>query len=145
MHKIKIILLCITILAIILSSFTFLEFFILKLLGLQYESTFSLVIFFILYLILQIPLLVLSNAIPKAFKSADVLASSNGLFTFSLYFMITFLFIILLDKIMQDIEIARQSVAIFAFISSFINMKMRMNPPSVESEEFLKLNDRFKS
>ncbi|MFE0555433.1 YrvL family regulatory protein [Paenibacillus sp. NPDC058910] len=42
---------------IFLAGITIFEFFVLRLLGLQYNSTGSLILFFVLYLFLEIPLL----------------------------------------------------------------------------------------
>lgn len=148
MKKMKIIILCIAVLAIILLSFTFFEFLVLKLLGLQYESTQSLVLFFVLYFILQMPILFLVNAIPKALKSVGIVQSSKGLLSFSLFFASIFLFIFLLDIFMETIQITWQGIAVFSFISAIVNVKMNENedePPSVDSDDFKELNKKFES
>lgn len=145
-NRMKNIVICTVVLAIILTSFTFLEFFVFHLLGLQYESIGALIVFFILYVVLQTPLLVLVGAIPKALKSVGFLKSSNGMFTFILYFAATFSFILILDAIMDSIQISWQSIAIFSLLSAFVNLKMIENddePPSINSDAFQQLNDKF--
>lgn len=120
-EKRKIIAFSICLLLIIFASFTSFEFFVLKLLGLQYDSLLSLALFFILYLVLQAPILLIVKALPKALKSVGGLPSCNGIFTFLLYFATTFLFIMLLDAIMTGIAISWQSVACFALLSAIVN------------------------
>ncbi|MEF3353896.1 YrvL family regulatory protein [Paenibacillus sp. GYB006] len=66
MNKLKRIIIPLVIVLIILVGLTILEFFVLHLLGLQYKSAGALILFFVLYLILEIPLSLITDALPKA-------------------------------------------------------------------------------
>lgn len=148
MKKSKIIIFCIALVVVLLLSFTFLEFIVLKILGFQYASVSSLVLFFVLYFLLLAPLDFIVNAIPKAFKSVGILETSKGLFSFCLYFVTIFMVIFLLDLFMDSIHISWQGIAIFSIISALVNAKLRQNddePPSVESAKFDEISGKFKS
>ncbi|WP_394555570.1 YrvL family regulatory protein [Priestia aryabhattai] len=104
-NKVKTIVICLSIVLIILFAIMFFEFFTLKLLGLQYDSIGSLVYFFVLYLLLEIPLSLIVGAIPKALKSVGIIQFSKGLLSFLLDTGLTFALINSLDIFMTHIKI----------------------------------------
>lgn len=147
MKKLKTIAICTSIIAILLGGIVFFEYLILKLLGLHYHSIGALVFFFIVYLFLEIPLSLITSAIPKALKSLGLIQSSKGLLLFILHATFTFLLIGLLDLFMENIEISIQAALVFALITGFLNWKLSANdeePPAVDSKEFKEIERRFK-
>ena len=115
--------------------------------GLQYQSLSDLVFFFILYLALEIPLSLITNAVPKALKSVGIIQSSKGWLQFILNTSFTFLLIRLLDTFMVDIDISWQSTLIFALVTGLIELKLNEKddePPMIDSEEFKNIDNRFK-
>ncbi|MEJ9282296.1 MULTISPECIES: YrvL family regulatory protein [Ureibacillus] len=145
-NKVKTIVICLSIVLIILLGIIFFEFIVLRLLGLQYNSIGSLVFFFVLYLLLEIPLSLISNAIPKALKSVGIIQSSKGLLSFLLDTGLTFALINLLDTFMANIKIEWQGAVIFSIITGLISWKLRETdeePPTIDSEEFKEIEKRF--
>ncbi|MGG1357339.1 MULTISPECIES: YrvL family regulatory protein [Bacillales] len=145
-NKVKTIVICLSIVLIILLGIIFFEFIVLRLLGLQYNSIGSLVFFFVLYLLLEIPLSLISNAIPKALKSVGIIQSSKGLLSFLLDTGLTFALINLLDTFMANIKIEWQGAVIFSIITGLISWKLKETdeePPTIDSEEFKEIEKRF--
>ena len=146
MNKIKTLVICTSIVSIILLGITFFEYIFLRLLGLQHNSFGALVFFFVMYLFLEIPLSLISDAIPKALKSIGIIQSSKGWLSFILNAGLTFLLIELLDAFMVNIAITWQGSLIFALISGLIGMKLKEKddePPMIDSEEFEKIGNSF--
>ena len=144
--SIKTIVICLSIVLIFLLGISFFELMVLRLLGLQYASIGSLVFFFVFYLVLEIPLSLLSNAIPKALYSVGIIRSSKGLLSFLLDTGSTLILIQLLDKFMVDIKIEWQGVIIFSIITGMISWILKENdeePPKIDSEEFKKIEKRM--
>ncbi|WP_299515919.1 YrvL family regulatory protein [uncultured Rummeliibacillus sp.] len=144
--SIKTIVICLSIVLIFLLGISFFELMVLRLLGLQYASIGSLVFFFVFYLVLEIPLSLLSNAIPKALYSVGIIRSSKGLLSFLLDTGLTLILIQLLDKFMVDIKIEWQGVIIFSIITGMISWILKENdeePPKIDSEEFKKIEKRM--
>src|SRR5690606_5622229 len=143
---VKTIVICLTIVLLILLGFIFLEFIVLNVLGLQYHSIGALLSFFVLYLILEIPLSLLSSAIPRALKSVGIIQSSKGLLSLILDTGLTFCLIKILDICMAGIKIEWQGALIFSLISGLISWKLKENdeePPAINSEEFKEIEKRF--
>ncbi|MFJ7936327.1 YrvL family regulatory protein [Sporosarcina sp. NPDC096371] len=148
MNKIKSIVICSTIVLLILFGITFFEYLFLRLLGLQYNSISAIVLFFVLYVFLEIPLSLITNAIPKALKSVGMIQSSKGWLSFILNTSLTFVLIELIDTFMVNIEIALQGSLIFALISGYFNWTLRENdkePPDIDSKEFREIENKFNS
>ncbi|MEH7325008.1 YrvL family regulatory protein [Cytobacillus firmus] len=148
MNKIKTIVICTSIVLIILFGITFFEYIFLRLLGLQYNSISALVFFFVMYVFLEIPLSLITNAIPKALRSVGIIQSSNGWLSFILNTGLTFVLMVLLDTFMVNIEIASQGSLIFALISGFFNWTLRENdkePPDIDSKDFKEIENKFGS
>ncbi|MCM3443328.1 Uncharacterised protein [Cytobacillus firmus] len=127
---------------------TFFEYIFLRLLGLQYNSISALVFFFVMYVFLEIPLSLITNAIPKALRSVGIIQSSNGWLSFILNTGLTFVLMELLDTFMVNIEIASQGSLIFALISGFFNWTLRENdkePPDIDSKDFKEIENKFGS
>ncbi|KAF0821921.1 hypothetical protein KIS1582_4317 [Cytobacillus firmus] len=127
---------------------TFFEYIFLRLLGLQYNSISALVFFFVMYVFLEIPLSLITNAIPKALRSVGIIQSSNGWLSFILNTGLTFVLMVLLDTFMVNIEIASQGSLIFALISGFFNWTLRENdkePPDIDSKDFKEIENKFGS
>ncbi|WP_310199433.1 YrvL family regulatory protein [Neobacillus niacini] len=147
-NKIKTIVICMSIVLIILLAFTFFEIIFLRLLGLQYNSIGALVLFFVMYIFLEIPLSLITNAIPKALKSVGIFQTSKGWLSFILNTGFTFALIDLLDNFMDNISITWQGSLIFALITGLISWKFKEEddePPMIDSVEFDKIGKRFNS
>jgi hypothetical protein len=147
-NKIKTIVICTSIVLIILFGIIFFEYIFLRLLGLQYNSISALVFFFVMYVFLEIPLSLITNAIPKVLKSFGIIQSSKGWLSFTLNTGLTFVLMELLDTFMVNIEIASQGSLIFALISGFFNWTLRENdkePPDIDSKEFKEIKNKFSS
>lgn len=145
-NKIKVIGICSSVILIILLGITFFEYLFLRLLGLQYNSIGALVFFFVVYLFLEMPLSLITNAIPKALKSVGIIQSSRGWLSFILNTGLTFALIELLDTFMVNIVIAWQGSLVFALITGLIALKLKEKddePPMVDSEEFKRIDNRF--
>lgn len=145
-NKVKTIVICLSIVLIILFAIMFFEFFALKSLGLQYDSIGSLVYFFVLYLLLEIPLSLILSAIPKALKSVGLIQSSKGLLSFLLDTGLTFTLINSLDIFMTHIKIEWLGAIVFSIIAGFVSWKLKEKdeePPSIDSEEFKEIEKRF--
>ncbi|MDU9694043.1 YrvL family regulatory protein [Priestia sp. SB1] len=145
-NKVKTIVICLSIVLIILFAIMFFEFFTLKLLGLQYDSIGSLVYFFVLYLLLEIPLSLIVSAIPKALKSVGIIQSSKGLLSFLLDTGLTFAIINLLDIFMTHIKMEWLGAILFSIIAGFISSKLKEKdeePPLIDSEEFKEIEKGF--
>ncbi|RIJ63007.1 hypothetical protein CW357_17105 [Rummeliibacillus sp. TYF005] len=147
-NRVKTIVICLAIVLFFLLGISFFEFFVLRLLGLQYNSMGALVFFFVLYLLLEIPLSLISNAIPKALYSVGIIRSSKGLLSFLLDTGLTFTLINLLDTFMGNIKIEWQGAVIFSIITGFISWKLKETdeePPTIDSEEFEEIEERMNS
>ncbi|GLY12521.1 hypothetical protein Bbad01_37370 [Bacillus badius] len=60
---------------------------------------------------------------------------------------LTFLLIEVIDHFMINIEIEWQGTLIFALVTGFIGWRLKKDedePPDIDSEEFKKINNRFK-
>jgi len=147
-NKFKTIGIPISIVLIVLLFFAFFEYIFLKIMGFQYNSLWDLVLFFILYLFLEIPLAFITDAIPKALKSVGILQTSKGWLPFILNTVLTFLLIEAIDTFMVNIEIKWQGTLIFALVTGFIGWKLKKDedePPDIDSEAFKEIENRFKS
>ena len=146
--KIKTIVICTSIVSIILLGITFFEYIFLRLLRLHYNSIGALIFFFVVYVFLEIPLSLITNAIPKALKSAGIIQSSKGWLSLILNTGLTFSLIELLDTSMVDISITWQGSLIFALIAGLVGLKLNekdSEPSMNDSEEFEKIRNTFNS
>lgn len=101
-----------------------------------------------MYVFLDIPVSLITNAIPKALRSVGIIQSSNGWLSFILNTGLTFVLLELVDTFMVNIEIAPQGSLIFALISGFFNWTLRENdkePANIDSKEFRELENKFNS
>ncbi|WP_235175699.1 MULTISPECIES: YrvL family regulatory protein [Viridibacillus] len=133
---------------IILLGITFFEYIFLRLLGFHYDSIGALIFFFIMYVFLEIPLSLITNAIPKALKSVGIIQSSKGWLSFILNTGLTFELIQLLDTFMANIAITWQGSLIFALISGLFGLILKEKddePPMIDSEEFKGIGNRYNS
>ncbi|MCG7344830.1 regulatory YrvL family protein [Sporosarcina sp. ACRSL] len=146
MNKIKTVVICTSIVSIILLGITFFEYIFLRLLGFQYNSIGALLFFFVMYVFLEIPLTLITNAIPKAFKSIGIIQSSKGWLSFILNAGLTFALIELLDTFMVNVSITWQGSLIFALIAGLAGLILKEKddePPMIDSEEFEKIGNSF--
>lgn len=144
----KTILICTFIIASILIGITFLEVLLLRLLGLQYQSVGSLMIFVVIYLFLEFPLSLITDNIPKALKTVGIIKSSKGLFPVILDIVKSYMLILVIDYFMETIAISWQGILIFALISGFIGWKLKENdeePPMIDSEKFKGIEEEINS
>ncbi|WP_253946733.1 YrvL family regulatory protein [Priestia filamentosa] len=147
-NKFKTIGISISVILIILLFFAFFEYIFLRIIGLQYNSLLNLVWFFTLYLFLEIPLAFITHAIPKVLKSVGILQTSKGWLPFILNTTLTFLLIEVIDNFMVSIEIEWQGTLIFALVTGFVGWRLGKDeeePPDINSEEFKKIDNKFKS
>ncbi|ASS97423.1 hypothetical protein BS1321_16190 [Peribacillus simplex NBRC 15720 = DSM 1321] len=148
MNKFKTIGVSISIVLIVLLFIALFEYIFLKIMGFQYNSLLDLLLFFIMYLFLEIPLAFITEAIPKALKSVGILQTSKGWLPFILNTVLTFLLIEAIDTFMVNIDIKWQGTLIFALVTGFIGWKLNKDedePPDIDSEEFKEIENRFKS
>lgn len=148
MEKFKTIVICTFILAIILFGIISFEFVLLRLFGLQYQSFGALATFFVIYLLLEVPLSLITDAIPKALKTVGIIKSSKGWLSFLLDMGIAYILITTIDYFMVAITISWQGTFIFALISGLIGLKLKENdtePPMIDSKEFQELDRKINS
>lgn len=147
MNKIKTIVICGLIIGVILLGIISFEFVLLKLLGLQYTSIRALVMFFTMYLFLEIPLSLVTESIPKSLKTVGVIKTSKGWLPLILDTTLAFTLIFVIDHFMESVIISLQGTLIFALISGLINRNVMKNdpePPLIDSEEYEELHDKLK-
>lgn len=146
MNKVKTIVICGLIVAFILLGIVLFEFVLLKLLGLQYDSFGALVIFFLIYLFLEVPLSLIADNIPRALKTVGVIESSKGWLSFILDIGLAFILIATIDHFMETIMISWQGALLFALISGIISWKLKENdskPPMIDSKEYEELHSKL--
>jgi Regulatory protein YrvL len=147
-NKFKTVGISISIIMILLLFIAFFEYIFLRIIGFHYNSLLDLVLFFTLYLFLEIPLAFITHTIPKSLKSVGILQTSKGWLPLILNTALTFLLIEVIDNFMINIGIEWQGTLIFAFVTGFIGRKLRKDedePPDIDSEEFKKIDNKFKS
>ncbi|WP_338654820.1 YrvL family regulatory protein [Sporosarcina psychrophila] len=145
-NKVKTIVICGLIVAFILLGIVLFEFVLLKLLGLQYDSFGALVIFFLIYLFLEVPLSLIADNIPRALKTVGVIESSKGWLSFILDIGLAFILIATIDHFMETIMISWQGALLFALISGIISRKLKENdsePPMIDSKEYEELHNKL--
>ncbi|MEK4405951.1 YrvL family regulatory protein [Sporosarcina sp. FSL K6-6792] len=145
-NKVKTIVICGLIVAFILLGIVLFEFVLLKLLGLQYDSFGALVIFFLIYLFLEVPLSLIADNIPRALKTVGVIESSKGWLSFILDIGLAFILIATIDHFMETIMISWQGALLFALISGIISRKLKENdsePPMIDSKEIEELHSKL--
>lgn len=145
-NKVKTIVICGLIVAFILLGIVLFEFVLLKLLGLQYDSFGALVIFFLIYLFLEVPLSLIADNIPRALKTVGVIESSKGWLSFILDIGLAFILIATIDHFMETIMISWQGALLFALISGIISRKLKGNdsePPMIDSKEYEELHNKL--
>lgn len=148
MNKMKRIMIPFVIVLIILVGLTIFEFFVLHLLGLQYKSAGGLILFFVLYLLLEIPLSLITDAMPKALKSVGIIKSSKGWLPLILDTGLPFILILLLDAFISDITITWQGAMIFSLVTGIISRKLKerdTEPPVLGNIEIEKIRSEIDS
>lgn len=109
----------------ILLLITFFEFIILNLFGLQYQSIGALVLFFLIYLILEIPISLITVAITPVLKELGMIPSSKGLLPFMLDSGLSFTLVKLLDMFMESISITWLGAVLFAIVTGLVGLLIR--------------------
>ncbi|MGG0256631.1 YrvL family regulatory protein [Bacillus toyonensis] len=145
MKRIKTVVICVFIVVIILFIITSFEFILLRLLGLQYESFGSLIIFFLIYLFLTPFFSLITDTIPKALKTIEVISSSKGWLSFLLDIGVAYTSIAMIDYFMETIMISWEGTLFFSLISGFIGWKLKETnnePPMINSYEFQKIEKK---
>ena len=135
----KTLLICTLIVSIILIVFTSLEFLILKILGLQYESLWSLLLFFLVYGISEIPTNLFLSSFLKALTTLDIIQSHTGVL--ALFFQIAspFLILNLIDSLMTSVSISQLGILLFSLVTGLVgwlSMQQDSHPPKRGSKEF---------
>lgn len=146
--KIKRIIIPLVIVLIVLVGISILEFFALHLLGLHYKSTGALILFFVLYLFLEIPLSLITDALPKALRSVGIIKTSKGWLPIVLDTGLQFVLIILLDALIRDISITWQGAIVFSLITGLISRKLKereREPLVMDSNELKKVKSAMKT
>ncbi|MGG0465300.1 YrvL family regulatory protein [Priestia aryabhattai] len=140
--------LCIAIVTIVALFFTFFEYIILKGLGLNYDSIGSLILFFILYGGLEVPLNLLLSSLLKALKSMKILSSSKGILALILNIISTFVLINIINAFMSSISVSQLGILIFSFLTGSIGwlaIQDEKEPPSQGSKEYSELEGKIKN
>lgn len=147
-NKVKTIVICGLIVSVILMGIVFFEVFLLRLLGLQYDSFGALVIFFLIYLLLEVPLSLITDNIPKALKTVGVIKSSKGWVSFILDIGLACILITTIDHFMETIMISWQGALLFALIIGIISRKLKKDdpePPMIDSKEYEELHNELEN
>lgn len=147
-NKVKTIVICGLIVTVILLGILLFEFVLLKLLGLQYDSFGALVIFFLIYFFLEVPLSLIADNIPRSLKTVGVIESSKGLLSFILDIGLAFILIVTIDHFMETIIISWKGALLFALISGIISWKLKKNdpePPMIDSKEYEELHNELEN
>lgn len=134
-ERIKTIIICSLIVIPILLLITFFEFIILNLFGLQYESMGALVLFFLIYLSMEIPISHITDAIPPVLKELGMIPSSKGVLPFLLDSGLSLTLIKLLDTFMESISITWLGAVLFAIVTGLVGLLVRENdqePPVLD-------------
>ena len=136
---IKTLLICALIVSTILITFTSLEFVILKILGLHYESLWSLLLFFVLYGILEIPINLFLASLLKALTTLNLIKSSKGILALILNIASTFILLKIINQVMNSVSISQLGILIFSLITGLIgwlSIQSDPEPPKRGSKEF---------
>lgn len=147
-NNMKRIIIPLVIVLIVLVGLTLLEFYVLHLLGLQYKSVGALLLFFVLYLFLEIPLSLITDALPKALKSVGIIKSSKGWLPLILDTVLPLILILLLDALIRGITITWQGAIIFSLITGLISRKIKegeREPPVMDINEIEKMRSEIDS
>lgn len=146
MKKFKTIVICVLIVGIILLGIVLFEFGLLRLLGLQYDTLDALVTFFVIYLLLDVPLTLITDNIPKSLRTVGVIKSSKGWLSFILDSASTYILIAMIDYFMMTLTITWQGTLIFSLMSGLISLVVKekdAEPLMINSEEFQKLDKKL--
>ncbi|WP_353048990.1 YrvL family regulatory protein [Exiguobacterium sp. s36] len=136
---IKPLLICTLIISIILIVFTSLEFLILKILGLQYESLWSLLLFFLVYGLSEIPINLFLSALLKALTTLNVIQSHTGMLALFLHIMSTFIIVNIIDRLMTSVSISQLGISLFSLVTGLVGwLSIQQDPDSPKrgSKEF---------
>ena len=136
---IKPLLICTLIISIILIVFTSLEFLILKILGLQYESLWSLLLFFLVYGLSEIPINLFLSALLKALTTLNVSQSHTGMLALFLHIMSTFIIVNIIDRLMTSVSISQLGISLFSLVTGLVgwlSIQQDPDPPKRGSKEF---------
>lgn len=148
LKNVKTIVICGFIVAVILLGIVLFEFVLLKLLGLQYDSFGALIIFFLIYVFLEVPLSLIADNIPRALKTVGVIESSKGWLSFILDIGLAYILITTIDHFMETIIISWQGVLLFALISGIISRTLKEDqpePPMIDSKEYEELHNKLEN
>ncbi|WP_083273993.1 YrvL family regulatory protein [Exiguobacterium aurantiacum] len=135
----KSLLICILIVSNILVVFTSLEFLILKILGLQYESLWSLLLFFIVYGISEIPTNLFLSACLQALTTLDIIPSHTGVLALFLHIASTYIILHIIDRLMASVSISQLGILVFSLVIGLVGWLSIQNdpgPPKRGSKEF---------
>ena len=136
---IKPLLICTLIISIILIVFTSLEFLILKILGLQYDSLWSLLLFFLVYGLSEIPINLFLSALLKSLTTLDVIQSHTGILALFLHITSTFIIVNIIDRLMTSVSISQLGISLFSLVTGLVgwlSIQQDPDPPKRGSKEF---------
>ncbi|TCI28797.1 hypothetical protein EVJ33_12295 [Exiguobacterium sp. SL-10] len=135
----KTILICTLIVSIILIVFTSLEFLILKILGLQYESLWSLLLFFLVYGMSEIPTNLFLSACLKALTTLDLIQSHTGLLALFFHIASPFIVLNIIDSLITSVSISQLGILPFSLVTGLVgwlSIQQDSHPPKRGSKEF---------
>lgn len=145
---IKSLLICTLIVSPILIVFTSFEFLILKILGLQYESLWSLLIFFSVYGMSEIPTNLFLSACLKALTTLDIIQSHTGVLALFFHIASPFIILNIIDRLMTSVSISQLGMFLFSLVTGLVgwlSIQQDSRPPKRGSKEFeayeKKMND----
>ncbi|WP_215115448.1 YrvL family regulatory protein [Exiguobacterium sp. s80] len=135
------------IISVILLVFTSLEFVFLKILGLHYESLSSLLFFFGVYLVLEIPINLFLKSLLKALVTLNFIKSSKGFIALILNIASTFVLLKVITQFIDTVSISQIGILIFSLITGLIGWLAIQNdsePPKRGTKEFENFKKRGK-
>lgn len=136
---IKSLLICTLIVSPILIVFTSFEFLILKILGLQYESLWSLLIFFSVYGMSEIPTNLFLSACLKALTTLDIIQSHTGVLALFFHIASPFIILNIIDRLMTSVSISQLGMFLFSLVTGLVgwlSIQQDSRPPKLGSKEF---------
>lgn len=148
MKMFKTMVICGLLVGVILMGIGLLEVGLLKLLGLQYTTVGALMTFFLIYLLLEVPLSLIVDSLPRALKTVGVIQSSKGWLSLILDTSLSFILIITIDYFMASISISWHGVLLFALVSGLIGSKVKEDnpePPLIDSDEFKDFHNKIQN
>lgn len=111
----------------------------LNLFGLQYESLWSLLLFFFIYGISEIPTNLFLSACLKALTTLEIIQSHKGVFALFLHIASTYIILHIIDRWMASVSISQLGIFLFSLVTGLIgwlSIQQDPTPPKRGSKAF---------